>query len=312
MGIVTTQSGSQSLDVRGDIRSDQLMKENIPNRVFYATGILLAEDDFRAEQQYHRGRLARALNYLHGSGTVAGLRVNYQPKVEATSTVKGRDEEIIVEPGLAIDRLGRLIEVSTSRCIRLERWYLTQSPDTIKKAFRADFATRNKDGQSITVSGMVVDVFARFIVCEQGKTPAFAKGPFDALDAVQPARLHDSVELKLLPRTEGVATPPLPRDLWPDLSAITDVDERKQTLSEFIFGAWDKANTEDPKNPEPPGETPLAEDESSVFLARLVIPVEEPVGNARPARISDQEVAVNNLDRLFVYTPRALAKRIGL
>ena len=49
-----------------------------PDRVFYAEGVLLSAADFEAEQAYHRGRLARALAALHGSGTVAGLRVIWQ------------------------------------------------------------------------------------------------------------------------------------------------------------------------------------------------------------------------------------------
>ncbi|MCC6874636.1 MAG: hypothetical protein IT378_10055, partial [Sandaracinaceae bacterium] len=38
-----------------------------PERTFYAPGVFLDAEDMKAEQLYHRGRLARVLAYLHGS-----------------------------------------------------------------------------------------------------------------------------------------------------------------------------------------------------------------------------------------------------
>ena len=37
-------------------------KQQPPDRVFYATGVLLDAEDFSAEQTYHRAQLARAPN----------------------------------------------------------------------------------------------------------------------------------------------------------------------------------------------------------------------------------------------------------
>ena len=45
-----------------------------PERVNYATGVLLQAEDFRDEQTYHRGRLATALRHLVGFGTRRGPR----------------------------------------------------------------------------------------------------------------------------------------------------------------------------------------------------------------------------------------------
>ena len=56
-----------------------------PERVNYATGVLLDATDFRDEQTYHRSRLARAFRYLVGFGTVAGLRVVRLPRMTANS-----------------------------------------------------------------------------------------------------------------------------------------------------------------------------------------------------------------------------------
>src|SRR5437879_5857168 len=47
-------------------------------RVFYATGVLLDAQNLDAEQLYDHRRLGRALSYLHGSGTLAGLEVTWE------------------------------------------------------------------------------------------------------------------------------------------------------------------------------------------------------------------------------------------
>ena len=87
--------------------SDPLETLLYPDRVNYANGVLLDEKDFKAEQAYFRGRMGRALSYLHGFGTVAGLKV---------VTVSSDPHTIRVMPGLAIDRIGRLIELHVPYC----------------------------------------------------------------------------------------------------------------------------------------------------------------------------------------------------
>ena len=104
--------------------ADPLFSQPRADRPAYATGMLLDAQDFSDEQTYHRGRLARALAFLAGGGTLAGLGVAYVP--EAT----GQPEEIRVEPGLAVDRLGRLVEIPRPACLRLARWWAaTAQPD---------------------------------------------------------------------------------------------------------------------------------------------------------------------------------------
>lgn len=323
--MVTPRLSSSILNA--DLLSDAALVSNSAERVHYATGILLSEEDFRAEQQYHRGRLARSLQYLHGTGTIAGLRVRYLPRVEAAGDTPGRDEQIWVDAGLAIDYRGRLIELRTARCLRLERWYLelsTRKPDQLAAArqtvtIQADRQNPDESPalpETITVTGVVVDIFVRFYVCEVGRTPAFASGPFDALDAVQPARLGDAVEVMLVPRTD--ADPRFPQNpyatLDEGLDAITDAAEREATrrhrLHQLLFNAWEEPD--DPRSRRRPVEIPEAIDESSVFLARLVIPAAAPAdSNTAPARNLGERVEVDNASRLFAYTPRALATWLG-
>lgn len=283
-----------------------------PDMVAYAIGMLLGADDFEDEQLYHRGRLARALRYLHGAGTVAGLRVVWvAPLAEGADPEfpRGREESLVVRPGVAVDRLGRLIEVPSAACIRLDRWYNGQPPDRLTAALHP------KDGAD-PLSGVVVDVFIRHYLCERGKTPAFASGPFDALDAVRPSRLREFYKLELVARVEN--PPPLPAPQWSDLSGIADPDERREALQEEIFNAWQEGVESASGGWGNDGPAPLREhvedqDTTSLFLARLTLPAVAAASNdERPVRTAGQEVNVDNHSRTFVYTAGALARWLGL
>jgi hypothetical protein len=75
-----------------------------PERVNYFFGQVLGEDDFTAEQTYLAGRDRRLQRYLHGWGVVCGLGVS-----------GASDGTVTVEPGLAVDSLGREIVVPEPR-----------------------------------------------------------------------------------------------------------------------------------------------------------------------------------------------------
>jgi hypothetical protein len=71
-----------------------------PRRLHYFTGRLLTAEDFEAEQSYFLDRRRSDSRQLHGWGVVCGLGV----------TPSGRGG-VVIEPGLAIDGLGREIVV---------------------------------------------------------------------------------------------------------------------------------------------------------------------------------------------------------
>jgi hypothetical protein len=281
---------------------DQL---DTPDRVFYDTGVLLDAEDFRTEQRYHRGRLARALSLLHGSGTVAGLKVDWTPAAPATADTPARDEQLEVAPGLAIDRLGRMIELPRPACMRLRRWLDEQTDDDLTQALYlgADAPVvdiTNDDGTTaqLAVEGIVADLFVRFEVCERGKTPAFASGPFDALDAVAPSRLRDGYHLELRLRKQR----PLPVPARPTLDDLA-------ALQRAIFEAWDIASARDEHgNLEPLPEHAAGQDNSYVFLARVVIPAAAPAAGERVTPTDGAIVRVANNLRPFIYTAGALAR----
>ncbi len=193
-----------------------------PERVNYAIGVLLDAEDFLDEQTYHRGRLAKALKHLVGFGTLAGLRVI--PPADGDAEL-----ELQVAPGLAVDRYGRLVEIGAPQCIRLARWFAAQSTPALLAAIQR--SPRVKVDVAV-----VVDVFLSADACPVGKTPAFATGPYDALDAVTPARLADAFQLQLVPRDEGPPNPiPAPQNFWPAPGAAHD------TLLQAVLESWEDA-----------------------------------------------------------------------
>ena len=242
-------------------------------RVFYATGVLHDAQHLDAEQLYDHRWLARALSYLHGSGTIAGLEVKWE---KATG---GRSERLVVKPGIALDRLGRIIEVPRDAYLPLDRWLDGQSDAHLIGAFKPSF------------QGVVADVFVRLVPGEPGQ--------------------GDGYEVKLYLRQEP-DPPPLPTPAWP---VFTRTDGARRELQDAIFAAWHEDGGDDDSSdqggPKSLPEHVLGQDPTSVFLARLVLPATLPATGGRPVRTAG-EVVVDNRSRRFVYPPAALARWVGL
>jgi hypothetical protein len=298
--------------------SDPLYARPQPQRPAYFTGMLLDAQDFRDEQTYHRGRLAQAIAFLSGGGTVAGLRVTHRAEDAATGT----PEEIRVEPGLAVDRLGRLVEVPRPACLRLQRWFeasmAADGGDTLRRAAYADLARfvslrlRTESGSgdipALPARAIVADVFLRFVACEQGLTPSFATGPFDALDAVATSRLRDAYELLLVARDaldddyDGLPAP------GPVLTLIPNVVERRAVLQDLVLNAWSasgRSGQEGELAPLP--EHPRDIDPTAVFLARVLIPATPD----EPPQRDGTGVLVDNWARRFVPSIGLLMRWLG-
>jgi hypothetical protein len=218
--------------------ADPLVTSVQADRLNYSTGELLGADDFRAEQTYHRRQLARALLHLYGSGVIAGLRVFTHHRPGENGALD--EVELEVEPGLALDHTGRLVEVPRQACLRLRRWFsfiAARTPSSteldagdLRLAWRADGA--------VAAGGAVVaDVFLAFHPCPRGYTPAFASGPFDALDASQPSRVRDGYELSLVLRTEADGDLPVASDPWAAIAGGTAA-ERLASAEQRAFELW--------------------------------------------------------------------------
>lgn len=256
-----------------------------PERVNYATGVLLQAEDFQDEQTYHRGRLAMALRHIAGFGTIAGLRVR-------APAAGNNDLELRIEPGVALDRYGRLIELSEAYCIRLANWFAAQETGKLRTAVHrapnVDFPV-----------AVVADIFLSAKDCARGMTPSVAAGPFDALDALVPARLAEEPQLELVLRAEADPIPS-PVNHWPEAGATRDVKLAA------VLGSWDSGLTGaadedlDPLPEQVPGT-----DLSAVLLARVAIPVQlaaDAPSDVRPA-IDAARPSVDNRVRPFIFLP---------
>lgn len=400
--------------------TDNLSPPPSPSRVFYSLGRMLGVDDFQADQDYHRGSLARALLQLCGTGTVSGLNVaipqvwqpnspypawsfvydsaqNIQantgtsglsggtppafptqptksigdgPNVSWTAfgpllasgwlpstvfnapsaivdsnsnvqvltaktpfttaalppvwntavgstTIDGTTSawtclgpsqlEIVVTAGLAVDRVGRMIEVPRTVCIFIQPWLDSQSVSDLTSAVHA--------------GNLLVDVFATFVPCTRGVTPSFAtQDDYDATDAFTANRLLDSFAMQLILRTD--ASPQLPSDPYqPDpwlsaetLPAAAITADLAKAMKLSVLGAVSGPSADNPfsSNGPTPAEFPPSVDLSSVFLARISIPATAAADPTKPPALNLSAIAIDNLSRLFLYPTSLIARAIGL
>jgi hypothetical protein len=267
---------------------DPLATTSAPDRPNYAFGVMLDARDFTDEQTYHRARLARALQAVHGAGTIAGLAVAAAAPTAATDLQPAHDEELQVAPGYAVDGLGRLVEIGTRHCISLARWWQALSSDALTGAFRAD------------TGAVVADLFVRFVACGRGRTPAFAYGPADALDATVYARVRDGFELRLALRAEPVL--PVAADPWAAIGGATPAD-RLASVRAAVLGRYDQLVRRDDRALVPPTLDPSLD---WLLLARVSFAAARAAG-AAPVRTAAAPTIDNNV-RSFVIGTGALAR----
>ncbi len=272
----------------GTMTADPLTELDASERVNYATGVLLQADDFRDEQTYHRANLARALRHLAGAGTLAGLAVRSPEKED-------NELELKVEPGVAIDRHGRLVGMNAAWCTRLARWFASQTTGGLRAAIQ------RKPRTKLDVA-VVADLFLSAQDCGRGKTPSVAQGPFDALDALVPARLAELPAFELVLRAEGPPGPiPAPKNHWPAPNAT------KEKKLAAVLGSWQVAERDGPQGElEPWSEHVTGEDSAAVLLARIAIPVKlaaDAPADVRPTLDATKRVHVDNAVRPFIYLP---------
>jgi hypothetical protein len=153
-------------------------------------------------------------------------------------------------------------------------------------------------------------VFLHFRACERGKTPSFACGPFDSLDAVTAARLRDGYQVELVLREE--ANPPLPQDPWSEISSLPEAD-RAAAMPAAIFAAWrGRAEFDNLGRLKNRVEHVVGQDPTALFLARMIIPADEPAADGTPLRRLNEAPVIYNDLREFVVTANALAAMLGI
>lgn len=239
----------------------------VPPRVSYHEGMLLDSSDFKVEQQHHRRRLAGVLARLHGCGTVAGLKVEKISKGDPLPGGKVADEDkIIVQPGVAIDRAGRPLEVPTACCLRLNRWF--EAVAGAGPAVLQPLVTGSE-------RRLVADVFLRYLEVPNGLRPSFPEAGMDATDAIVSSRLTDGFELLLAPRSAESGAPPVPKRPYQPAPAT------RQELLAALYNAYQPVSGPGEYPVAPLNDTPAGapikklSERTAVFLARVLIRLED-------------------------------------
>ena len=152
---------------------------------------------------------------------------------------------------------------------------------------------------------VVADVFLAFHPCPRGYTPAFATGPFDALDASQPSRVRDAYELSLVLRTESDPTLPVASDPWSTIAG--------GTLQARLTSARNLALTNWYQVAQPAPENPPTVDANALLLARLRLPAapnadaaQAPTPDWSPDAWTNPETNLDNGVRHVLLPPAAI------
>ncbi len=246
---------------------DALETRPAPERLNLTDGALLTEKHFQTEQLYHRGQISRLALHLHGAGTVAGLDVTFDPAT-------GDDVEIKVAPGMALDRLGRIVELHQESCLQIALWLAQQAKAPSSEA--QILAGVRAAGGGLP-DHLIGDVYLGFQACARSPEPAFASPNADTIDGVSASRVLDTGMLKLIIRPDGDDRVPQSRvaaDIpgAPTLELVRDFKRLR---------GWDLTRPEADPFGLPAG-ADLSEhivagnvqDGSEILLARLVIPID--------------------------------------
>lgn len=235
------------------------------------------------------------------STAIGSTTLDGNPAVAAWTCAGPALLEIEVTPGLAIDRVGRMIEIPRTVCIRIQPWLDNQSVSDLNAALHS--------------GNILIDVFATFAACTRGITPCFAtQDDYDATDAFTANRLLDSCAMQLLLRTD--ASPRLPQDPWFPAGAVPSgpvTPAVTQSLKQSILAANSGPSASAPftTNGPTPAEIPPGFDPSSVFLARISIPAAAGA-SGQPPKYNLNNISIDNLSRLFLFPASLMARSIGL
>lgn len=238
------------------------------SRLRFHYGQCLSAEDFEAEQRYFvlRQRLHNAL--LHGVGTVWGLAIRRKdPPPEG-------GDQLICEPGMAIDPLGREIWVLQPLCLDLA---------AVETSFWAQLiSTDPEDSAGPQRRAYVV---LRYEACLIDEVPVIPLPCSDDHDGLAASRLRDSFRLCL-----EAEAPPDPYATVRDISRRLRPAEPRQRLLRHALN-------------DPPLPTPLAPlerfwsgaDDAALLLATLDLKaIGTPTDSSQPVQLLPATAAAAN------------------
>jgi len=291
-------------------------------RVSYQPGMLLGLEATRAEQEYHRRHLNRHNYWLHGSGTVAGLRVSAKGDDPGDDTTQARIR-LLVSPGIGVDGLGREITVQEPYCIDLGAWLTTQYEDKENDRWGALI----RDGYDAGSNLLWLKVTMRYQESPSGLQPVMATDVDAGTDPVKPSRLQDGVLFELVaerpadelqgdhPFAAHNALPAWNDDLANKLSkderdqieaASGGTKEQLQLAARLLHALADDNEALAAREANTTSAAELGRRLARTLLARIAIrltPAQELIVNPR-------RVTVDNLSRPFLFNAATLAQLI--
>ena len=285
-------------------------------RVSYQPGMLLGLEATRAEQEYHRRHLNRHNYWLHGSGTVVGLRVSAKGDDPGDDTTHAR-VRLHITPGVGVDGMGREISVQEPYCIDLGAWLTTQFED--KETDR--WGALIRDGYEANTNLLWLKVTMRYQENPSGLQPVLATGCNAGTDPVKPSSLQDGVLFELTAERPADAPPgdhpfaahnALPA--WDDaLAAKLDQGERDrieaatgssqkrlQLAARLLYALADDNTALATREPF----TITAAELARTLLARVAIRLTP----AQVLIVNPRRVTVDNLARPFLFNAATLAQ----
>ncbi len=288
-------------------------------RVAYQPGMLLGLEATRSEQDYHRRRLNRHAYWLHGSGTVCGLRV--YTRSGPLAVADDRDEQVLVRlfvtGGVAIDGLGREVGVGEPHCIDLTAWLSSQFEDENL------WGALIRDGYNLADNTLWLKVTLRYQDCPSGLQPVLATDINAGTDPVKPSRIKDNVLLELIPERPADAVGERPFDAHNGLPALAGLvadklnaleKERLQaaagkTKEQLELGARLLYALSDDNHALETRETgaDAAASLARILLARIRIELGTEPDATPKLIVNPNRIAIDNLARNFLFNADLLA-----
>jgi hypothetical protein len=286
-------------------------------RVAYQPGMLLGLEATRSEQDYHRRRLNRHAYWLHGSGTVCGLRVYAQADDPGNA-----DDQVLVRlfvtGGVAVDGLGREVGVGEPHCIDLTAWLSSQFEDENL------WGALVRDGYDVADNMLWLKVTLRYQDCPSGLQPVLASAVNAGTDPVKPSRIKDNVLLELvaerpadalgerpfeahngLPALAGLVADKLnPLELDRLQAAAGKTKEQLELGARLLYALSEDNHALDARDQGAEAAARLAR----ILLARIRIELATGADATPQLIVNPRRIAVDNLARNFLFNADLLAQ----
>ncbi len=188
-------------------------------------GMLLGVPELEILSSYPRGKARLHNSWLHGHGVVWGYGVRVGKK-SGDAADQTPDQELRVEPGLALAPAGQELFLERAACLDLGAWFARHEDDV-----RSDDSFSETDG----VVSFDAHVSLRPRACLTRPVPAIAQPCSDDASGTAFSRLSEQVDLRLEP---GRPDPP-PAPAYHRLRVLFALEEAVLPADQEVLDARD-------------------------------------------------------------------------